>query len=124
MAFNTTHCDYSLCILEGYSRAFLSDVVLATQARGPVLKLLYETVAQWGAPAAIVSDSGGAFVSTDYERTCARLGIRVEHIESRQSWQNLIETHFNIQRRLGDFQFSLCHTEAELQQAHTRYRNT
>jgi hypothetical protein len=35
---------YSLCILEGYSRAFLAGVVLATQARGPVLKLLYETV--------------------------------------------------------------------------------
>ena len=70
---------YSLCILEGYSRTFLSGVVLATQARGPVLKLLYETVTQWGAPAAIVSDSGGAFISSDYERTCARLGIRVGH---------------------------------------------
>jgi transposase len=48
---------YSLCILEGYSRAFLSGVVLATQARGPVLKLLYETVLKWGAPGAIVSDA-------------------------------------------------------------------
>ena len=44
---------YSLCILEGYSRAFLSGVVLATQARGPVLKLLYETVLKWGAPGAL-----------------------------------------------------------------------
>lgn len=109
---------YSLCILEGYSRAFLSGVVLATQARGPVLKLLYETVLKWGAPGAIVSDSGGAFVSSDYEACCERLGIRVEHIEARQSWQNLIETHFNIQRLMGDPQFARCSDEAQLTQAH------
>jgi hypothetical protein len=109
---------YSLCILEGYSRAFLSGVVLATQARGPVLKLLYETVVKWGAPGAIVSDSGGAFVSADYEACCERLGIRVEHIERRQSWQNLIETHFNIQRLIGDPQFARCSDEAGLAQAH------
>lgn len=109
---------YSLCILEGYSRAFLSGVVLATQARGPVLKLLYETVLKWGAPGAIVSDSGGAFVSADYEACCERLGIRVEHIEARQSWQNMIETHFNIQRLIGDPQFARCSDEAGLAQTH------
>jgi len=112
---------YSLCILEGYSRAFLAGVVLSTQARGPVLKLLYETVLMWGAPATIVSDSGGAFVSDDYERCGERLGIRIEHIESRQSWQNMIETHFNLQRLMADPQFARCQNEAELQQEHTRF---
>lgn len=112
---------YSLCILEGYSRAFLSGVVLSTQARGPVLKLLYETVLMWGAPGAIVSDSGGAFVSGDYERCGERLGIRIEHIETRQSWQNMIETHFNLQRIMADPQFSRCQNETELQQEHTRF---
>ncbi len=49
---------------------------------------------------AIVSDSGSAFVSADYEACCERLNIRVAHahIEARQSWQNLIATRFNIQR--------------------------
>jgi hypothetical protein len=46
------------------------------------------------------------------------LGIRVEHIEARQSWQNLIETHFNIQRLIGDPQFAKCSDEAGLAQAH------
>lgn len=110
---------YSLCILEGYSRAFLAGVVLATQARGPVLKLLYEAVLKWGAPGSIVSDSGGAFISNDYEACCERLGIRVEHIEAHQSWQNMIETHFNIQRLIGDPQFAKCQTEEELHQAHS-----
>lgn len=112
---------YSLCILEGYSRAFLAGVVLATQARGPVLKLLYETVAKWGAPAAIVSDRGAAFISQDYDRCCSRLGIRVEHIEKRQSWQNLIETHFNVQRIMADHQFARCRQEDELQHEHARF---
>jgi transposase len=112
---------YSLCILEGYSRAFLSGVVLATQARGPVLKLLYETVQQWGAPAAIVSDSGGAFISDDYRRTCSRLGIEVHYIEARQSWQNLIETHFNIQRKMTDHKFAALTSEVQLQAEHTAF---
>ncbi|HEX8833273.1 MAG TPA: helix-turn-helix domain-containing protein [Abditibacteriaceae bacterium] len=112
---------YSLCILEGYSRAFLAGAVLATQARGPVLKLLHEAVAQWGAPMNLVSDSGGAFVSHDYARVCERLGIVVQHIEARQSWQNMIETHFNIQRKMADFQFARCCNEAELQQEHSQF---
>lgn len=112
---------YSLCILEGYSRAFLSGIVLATQSRGPVLKLLHETVALWGAPGGIVSDRGGAFISADYQRTCMRLGIEVHYIEPHQSWQNMIETHFNIQRRMGDYQFEQAKSEAKLQQAHTNF---
>jgi hypothetical protein len=112
---------YSLCILEGYSRAFLAGVVLATQSRGPVLKLLHETVALWGAPSSIVSDRGGAFVSLDYQRTCTRLGIEVHYIEAHQSWQNMIETHFNIQRRLGDPLFEHAHNEEQLQRAHMHF---
>jgi hypothetical protein len=38
-----------------------------------------------------------------------------------QSYQNLIETHFNIQRRLYDYQFSLTRTPLELEQAHQRF---
>ena len=112
---------YSLCILEGYSRAFLAGAVLATQSRAPVLKLLHETVALWGVPGGIVSDRGGAFVSLDYQRTCTRLGMEVHYIEAHQSWQNMIETHFNIQRRLGDHQFERARNEEELQRAHMRF---
>jgi transposase len=112
---------YSLCILEGYPRAFLAGVVLATQTRGPVLKLLHEAVSLWGTPGTIVSDRGGAFISTDYQRTCARLGIEVDYIEPHQSWQNMIETHFNIQRRLGDPLFERAKDEDELQQAHMQF---
>jgi hypothetical protein len=34
-----------------------------------------------------------------------------------ESYQNLMETHFNIQRRLYDYQFSLARTPAAFEQA-------
>jgi transposase len=106
---------YGLAILEGYSRAFLAGMVVATQARGPFLKLLYETIALWGAPAGIVSDGGGAFISGDYKRVCRRLEIHPHQIEPKQSWQNLIETQFAIQQRMSDFKFAQADSEAALQ---------
>jgi hypothetical protein len=49
------------------------------------------------------------------------LGIVVHHIESSQSWQNLIETHFNIQRRMGDYKFEQARSQSELQAEHMRF---
>jgi transposase len=115
---------YSLCILEGYSRAFLAGLVVATQARGPVLKLIYDTVRLWGAPVGIVSDRGGAFISDDYRRTWEQLGVAVHYIEKHQSWQNMIETHFNIQRKLADHKFEQAQNAAQLQEEHMRFLET
>ena len=41
-----------------------------------------------------------------------------------ESYKNLMETHFNIQRRLFDYQFSLTQTPAELEQVHQRFIQT
>jgi hypothetical protein len=37
---------------------------------------------------------------------------------------NLMETHFNIQRRLFDYQFSLSKSPAELEQTHQAFIQT
>ena len=65
-----------------------------------------------GPPSTLVSDSGGAYTSDDFEAVCTRLQIQHETIVSTQgeSYQNWMETHFNIQRRLYDYQFSLART--------------
>jgi hypothetical protein len=70
-----------------------------------------------------VSDSGGAYTSADFEAVCTRLQIQHETIVSTkgESDQNLMETHFNIQRRLYDYQFSLARTPAELEQRHQAF---
>jgi len=38
--------------------------------------------------------------------TYLALGIRKERIEPRQAWQNLIESHFNIARKMADTRFA------------------
>ena len=69
---------------------------------------------------------GGAFTSDAFEAVCKRLEIQHEPIVSTQgeSYKNLMETHFNIQRRLFDYQFSLTQTPAELEQVHQRFIQT
>ena len=60
------------------------------------------------------------------KRSVRRLQIQHETIVSTQgeSYQNLMETHFNIQRRLYDYQFSLARTPAELEQRHQAFIQT
>jgi hypothetical protein len=88
--------------------------------------VLYTAYARYGAPQTLVSDSGGAYTSNDFKVVCRRLQIQQETIESTkgESYQNLVETHFNIQRRLYDYQFSLARTPAELEQRHRAFIQT
>jgi hypothetical protein len=77
-------------------------------------------------PEYLVSDSGGAYTPHDFAAVCRRLHIHHETIESAtgESYQNLMETHFNIQRRLYDWQFSLARTPVELEQRHQAFIQT
>jgi transposase InsO family protein/transposase len=111
---------WSLIILEGYSRTILAGALAPTEATWVALMVLYTACLRYGAPHTLVSDSGGAYTSNDFEAVCTRLPIRHETIERTkgESYQNLMETHFNIQRRLYDYQFSLATTPLELEQRH------
>ena len=117
---------WSLIILEGYSRTMLAGMIAPTEATWVALMVLYTACLCYGAPVALVSDSGGAYTSADFEAVCARLQIRHETIVSTQgeSYLNWMETHFNIQRRLYDYQFSLARTPAELEERHQAFIQT
>jgi transposase InsO family protein len=114
---------WSLIILEGYSRTMLAGMIAPTEATWAALMVLYTACLRYGAPACLISDSGGAYTSADFEAVCARLQIRHETVISTQgeSYQNLMETHFNIQRRLYDYQFSLARTPVELEWRHQAF---
>src|SRR5215471_20859409 len=77
-------------------------------------------------PTFLVSDSGGAYTSDAFEAVCKRLEIDHKTIVSTrgQSYLNWIETHFNIQRRLYDYQFSLARTPSNLAQRHQAFIQT
>jgi transposase InsO family protein len=117
---------WSVIILEGYSRTILAGALAPTEATWVALTVLYTACLRYGAPQTLVSDSGGAYTSNDFEAVCRRLQIQHETIESTkgESYQNLMETHFNIQRRLYDYQFSLAQTPAELERQHQAFIHT
>jgi hypothetical protein len=85
--------------------------------------VLYTACLRYGAPQALISDSGGAFTSNEFEAVCTRLQIDHKPIESTkgESYLNWMETHFNVQRRLYDYQFSLSTTPLEFEQAHQAF---
>jgi hypothetical protein len=114
---------WSLVILEGYSRTILAGMIAPTEATWAALMVLYMVCLRYGAPMHLVSDSGGAYTSADFEAVCTRLQIQHETIVSTQgeSDQNLMETHVNIQRRLYDYQFSLARIPVEFEQRHQAF---
>jgi Winged helix-turn helix len=63
---------WSLIILEGYSRTMLAGMIAPTEATWVALMVLYTACLRYGAPASLVSDSGGAYTSADFEAVCTR----------------------------------------------------
>ena len=99
---------WSILVLEGYSRTILAGARAPTEATWAALMVLYTACVRYGAPTSLVSDSGGAYTSEVFEAVCGQLEIDHKTSVSPQgeSYLNWIETHFNIQRRLVDYQFS------------------
>jgi hypothetical protein len=97
-----------------------------TEAAWAALLVLYTACIRYGAPEYLVSDSGGAYTSNAFEAVCGRLEIQHVTIVSTQgeSYLNWMETHFNIQRRFYDYQFSLARTPGELDQRHQAFIQT
>jgi transposase InsO family protein len=114
---------WSLIVLDGYSRTMLAGAVAPAEASWVALMVLYTACLRYGAPDHLISDTGGAYISNEVEAVCKRLGIDHQTIVSTQgeSYLNLMETHFNIQRRLYDYQFALTQTPLEFEQAHQRF---
>jgi transposase InsO family protein len=117
------HRWWSLIILDGYSRTMLAGAVAPSEASWVALTVLYTACQRYGVPVHVISDSGGAFISDAFEGVCSRLDIDHQTIVSTQgqSYMNLMETHFNIQRRLYDYQLALTRTPCEFDEAHQRF---
>jgi hypothetical protein len=114
---------WSIVILEGYSRTMLAGAVAPEEATWAALMVLYTACVLYGVPEYLISDGGGAYTSNAFEAVCARLLIDHRTITSSEgeSWKNLMETHFNIQRRLYDYQFSFAKTAIEFERRHDAF---
>lgn len=106
---------YRVSFPENYSRAILASGVFPTQDLSAHLMVLYATIRQHCIPETLVSDSGAVVVTTKQAKAVyAALGIEKREIERQQLWQRSIETNFNVQRRMADWDFAKATTWAEL----------
>jgi transposase InsO family protein len=114
---------WSIIVLDGYSRTMLAGAVSGSEASWVALTVLFTACQRYGVPQYLISDKGSAYISNVFEAVCTRLGIDHRTITGKngESYKNLMETHFNVQRRLYDYQFSLCRTPIEFEQAHRRF---
>ncbi len=110
-----------ISVLENFSRALLATAISPRQDLTAYLIVLRAAVEAHGAPEVLVSDSGGVFKAKQARLISAVLGIRHVEIDRRQPWQNSIETHFAIMRRMADFDYARAATWPELQAAHARF---
>jgi putative transposase len=112
---------YVISVLDNHSRAVLSSALTRTQDLASYLSVLYAAVERYGSPEALVSDGGGVFRATQARAIYEALGIAKHEIERGRPWQNYIETHFNVQRRMADWHFAKAESWAELALAHERF---
>ena len=112
---------YVISVLDNHSRAILSSAVTRTQDLASCLSVLYAAVERYGSPEALVSDGGGVFRASQARAVYEALGIAKHEIERGRPWQNYIETHFNVQRRMADWHFQKAESWTELAGAHERF---
>lgn len=112
---------YLISILENYSRACLASKISASQTQWDYLEVLFAALSAFGAPSMIVSDGGGQFHSNQALDVYAALSIKKERIEKRQAWQNYIESHFNIVRKMADAKFARARSWEEMIAVHRRW---
>lgn len=112
---------YAITILDNYSRAVLASEVTRRQDLGAYLRVLRQALARWGSPTMLVTDSAKVFRAAGAQRVYDGLRIQKAEIERRQPWQNYIETTFNIQRRMADWDFGRAPSWEALVTAHDQW---
>lgn len=112
---------YTVTIWDNYSRQILASGLFRTQDLTSYLTILYQALAQFGIPEAIVSDSGSLFLAKRARQIYQKLGIRKVEIDKGQSWENYAETLFNINRRMADHWYHQATSWQEIANIHADF---
>jgi putative transposase len=112
---------YMISVLENYSRALLASKISPTQNQWDYLEVLFAAISTAGAPSMIVSDGGAIFHANQATDVYSALGIRKERIDPGAAWQNYIESHFNIARKMVDAKFARARSWEEVIAIHRRF---
>ena len=112
---------YVVSVLENYSRALLASIISPRQDLTAYLLVLRAALAEHGSPMGIVSDGGSIFKAGQVLKIYRALGIERYQIETGAPWQNYVETHFDVMRRMADQDYAKATTWGELRAAHDRF---
>ena len=109
---------YSCLLLEGFSRTILAGSLTDKQHVGVILSLYYLALLQWGLWETVVSDNGSQFRSSAFGKANQGLDIRQHFCEKGRPWQNLIESQFGIQARMGEYLWRNCSNTEQAVEVH------
>jgi putative transposase len=112
---------YVITVMDVFSRAILSSGIFQGQDLACVLIVLYAAVERFGAPRYLITDNGAVFRAKQLLAICEALDIEKEYIHPRQSWENLVETHFNVMRRMSQVHFEQVTSWEGAKIAHERF---
>jgi putative transposase len=112
---------YVITIMDAFSRAILASDIFQSQDLSCVLIVLYAAIERFGAPQKLITDNGGVFRAKQLLAICEALEIEKEYIHPRQSWENLVETHFNVMRRMSQVHFEQVTSWQGAKLAHERF---
>jgi transposase len=112
---------YVISILENFSRMLLASLISDKQDTAAYLRVFAIALRNYGAPEAIVTDGGGIFSSLRALAIYEALDIRKERIDPGKPWQNYIEAHFGIMRRIGDYYLNRATSWEEIRSAHRKF---
>jgi serine/threonine protein kinase len=120
-----------------YALAVMTYELLAGQPpfQGTVTRLMYQHVTTPPKPPRALNPRLSSEIDAvlltalakrpeDHFRSVRALEIRKEEIHKRQAWENLIETNFNLQRRLADFHFAQVTSWEGAKQEHERWMSS
>jgi transposase InsO family protein len=112
---------YVISVMDNFSRAILASDIYQAQDLASVLIVLYAAIEQHGCPQRLVTDNGSVFRAKQAMAIYDALEIQKEWIHKNQSWENLIESHFSIMRRMSNDHFEQVTTWEGAKQTHRRF---
>jgi transposase len=95
---------YIITFLDNYSRSIVASAPSKKQDLWAFLLVFFTALHVHGAPEALVSDGGSVFRANQALEIYEQLAIRKEQIEGRKPWQDYVETHFAVMKRMEAYQ--------------------
>jgi putative transposase len=112
---------YIITVLDNHSRAIISSAPSKKQDLWAYLLVLFTGIHVHGAPDAIVTDGGSVFKAKQAMEIYDALGITKEQIEARKPWQDYVESHFSVMKRMEAYKLEQATSWEKFCDVHARF---